>query len=153
MVKCDPWYLSTSFSFFSIIRKFDKKSLGMASTGLYRGDIVLTRRASKTEAEKIIVKKEEEDACEMECSDVRFYDVRSSKGRLPFLKKVGLFQNTAYFKIILFSSFLTFLSLLCTGSTKTRELRLHTRESSCNLFSTSSPSAWSQTRAFFWTSD
>ena len=34
-------------------------------------------------------KEEEKAACEMENSEVRFYDVRSSTGRLPFLKKVS----------------------------------------------------------------
>ena len=34
-------------------------------------------------------KEEEKAACEMENSEVRFYDVRSSKGRLPFLNKVS----------------------------------------------------------------
>ena len=33
-------------------------------------------------------KKEEFEACEMENARVRFYDVRFSKGRLPFLSKV-----------------------------------------------------------------
>ena len=35
------------------------------------------------------VKEEMKESCEMENSEVRFYDVRSSKGRLPFLKKVS----------------------------------------------------------------
>ena len=34
-------------------------------------------------------KEEEKTACEMENSKVRFYDVRSSKGHLPFLKRVS----------------------------------------------------------------
>ena len=34
-------------------------------------------------------KEDKKEACEMENSEVRFYDVRSSKGRLPFLQKVG----------------------------------------------------------------
>ena len=33
------------------------------------------------------VKEEVKESCEMENSEVRFYDVRSSKGRLPFLNK------------------------------------------------------------------
>lgn len=66
------------------------------TTGAVAGHLAKRHRAlwsahcetrTRAEAEKIIVKKEEEDACEMECSEVRFYDVRSSKGRLPFLKK------------------------------------------------------------------
>ena len=39
-------------------------------------------------AAKVVIK-EEVAACEMENAEVRFYDVRSSKGRLPFLKKVS----------------------------------------------------------------
>ena len=35
------------------------------------------------------VKEEVKESCEMENSEVRFYDVRSSKGRLPFLNKVS----------------------------------------------------------------
>jgi len=35
------------------------------------------------------VKEEMKESCEMENSEVRFYDVRSSKGRLPFLNKVS----------------------------------------------------------------
>ena len=35
------------------------------------------------------VKEEAKESCEMENSEVRFYDVRSSKGRLPFLNKVS----------------------------------------------------------------
>ena len=35
------------------------------------------------------LKEEQVEACEMENAEVRFYDVRSSKGRLPFLKKVS----------------------------------------------------------------
>ena len=34
-------------------------------------------------------KAKEGEAFEMENSEVRFYDVRSRKGRLPFLKKVN----------------------------------------------------------------
>ena len=34
-------------------------------------------------------KEDKKEACEMENSEVRFYDVGSSKGRLPFLQKVG----------------------------------------------------------------
>ena len=41
------------------------------------------------QAEAAAVKKEEVESCEMENSEVRFYDVRSSKGRLPFLAKVS----------------------------------------------------------------
>ena len=43
----------------------------------------------RTKAEVAAVKKEEVESCEMENSEVRFYDVRSSKGRLPFLAKVS----------------------------------------------------------------
>ena len=39
----------------------------------------------KRTKEVAAVKKEEVESCEMENSEVRFYDVRSSKGRLPFL--------------------------------------------------------------------
>ena len=42
----------------------------------------------RTKAEVAAVKKEEVESCEMENSEVRFYDVRSSKGRLPFLAKL-----------------------------------------------------------------
>ena len=35
------------------------------------------------------VNQDKKEACEMENSEVRFYDVRSSKGRLPFLQEVG----------------------------------------------------------------
>ena len=35
------------------------------------------------------VKEEVKESCEMENSEVRFYDVRSSKGRLPILNKVS----------------------------------------------------------------
>ena len=35
------------------------------------------------------IKEEAKESCEMENSEVRFYDVRSSKGRLPFLNKVS----------------------------------------------------------------
>ena len=42
----------------------------------------------RIKAEVADVKKEEVESCEMENSEVRFYDVRSSKGRLPFLAKV-----------------------------------------------------------------
>ena len=45
---------------------------------------------TKANAKKAVAKEEEKVACEMENNEVRFYDVRSSKGRLPFLKKVGL---------------------------------------------------------------
>ena len=34
------------------------------------------------------VKEEVKESCEMENSEVRFYDVRSSKGSLPFLNKI-----------------------------------------------------------------
>merc|ERR1712112_107992 len=34
------------------------------------------------------LKEEVKESCEMENSEVRFYDVRSSKGRLPFLNKI-----------------------------------------------------------------
>ena len=34
-------------------------------------------------------KEDKKEACEMENSEVQFYDVRSSKGRLPFLQKGG----------------------------------------------------------------
>ena len=36
-------------------------------------------------------KKEEFNACEMENAEVRFYDVRSSKGCLPFFSKLLAF--------------------------------------------------------------
>ena len=36
-----------------------------------------------------VVKQEVKESCEMDNSEVRFYDVRSSKGRLPFLNKVS----------------------------------------------------------------
>ena len=45
---------------------------------------------TRANAKKAEAKEEEKLACEMENNEVRFYDVRSSKGRLPFLKKVGL---------------------------------------------------------------
>ena len=45
---------------------------------------------TRANAKKAEAKEEEKVACEMENNEVRFYDVRSSKGRLPFFKKVGL---------------------------------------------------------------
>ena len=45
---------------------------------------------ARTNAKVLEAKEEKKEACEMENSEVRFYDVRSSKGRLPFLQKVGL---------------------------------------------------------------
>ena len=45
---------------------------------------------TRANAKKAEAKEEEKLACEMENNEVRFYDVRSSKGRLPFLKKVSL---------------------------------------------------------------
>ena len=48
-------------------------------------------------------KEEEKAAREMENSEVRFYDVRSSKGHLPFLKKVSCFgMHFSLICIILF---------------------------------------------------
>ena len=44
----------------------------------------------RIKAEVADVKKEEVESCEMENSEVRFYDVRSSKWRLTFLAKVFL---------------------------------------------------------------
>ena len=44
---------------------------------------------SKANADRVAAKQEEKQACEMENAEVRFYDVRSSRGRLPFLKKVS----------------------------------------------------------------
>ena len=38
-------------------------------------------------------KKEDFDTFEIENVEVRFYDVRSSKGRLPFLSKVSAFPS------------------------------------------------------------
>ena len=48
-------------------------------------ECVLLRKAAKASE----VKEEMKESCEMENSEVRFYDVRSSKGRLPFLNKVS----------------------------------------------------------------
>ena len=53
-----------------------------------QGKKLLVMEIFNTKAEVAAVKKEEVDSCEMENSEVRFYDVRSSKGRLPFLAKV-----------------------------------------------------------------
>ena len=47
------------------------------------------------------VKEEMKESCEMENSEVRFYDVRSSKGRLPFLNKVCCCD--VYFSSLCFS--------------------------------------------------
>ena len=47
------------------------------------------------------VKEEMKESCEMENSEVRFYDVRSSKGRLPFLNKVSCCD--VYFSSLCFS--------------------------------------------------
>ena len=44
-----------------------------------------------------MIKEEEVAACEMENAEVRFYDVRSSKGRLPFLKKVSYCSIYTFF--------------------------------------------------------
>ena len=72
------------------------------------------------------VKEEMKESCEMENSEVRFYDVRSSKGRLPFLNKVSCCD--VYFS----SSCFSFVQILpdvpeppmqCTGLTPTQELR------------------------------
>ena len=40
-------------------------------------------------------KEDKKEACEMENSEVRFYDVRSSKGRLPFLHFLSI--SNVYF--------------------------------------------------------
>ena len=48
------------------------------------------------------VKEEMKESCEMENSEVHFYDVRSSKGRLPFLNKVSCCD--VYFSSSCFSS-------------------------------------------------
>ena len=44
---------------------------------------------TRSNAKVTQAKVDKKEACEMENSEVRFYDVRSSKGRLPFLQKVG----------------------------------------------------------------
>ena len=103
---------------------------------------------TRANAKKAEAKEEERDACEMENNEVRFYDVRSSKGRLPFLKKVGLPDIFLISMMFLFRSSLMFLSLLCTGLRLTQELRLDTLELSPRLSSTSSRSHSSTTRVF-----
>ena len=47
------------------------------------------------------VKEEMKESCEMENSEVRFYNVRSSKGRFPFLNKVSYCD--VYFSSLCFS--------------------------------------------------
>ena len=64
-----------------------------------------TRSRVATVASK--AKEEEKAACEMENSEVRFYDVRSSRGRLPFLKKVSCCDmHFSSISIVLFRSYL-----------------------------------------------
>ena len=53
-------------------------------------------------AAKVVIK-EEVAACEMENAEVRFYDVRSSKGHLPFLKKVSFCSISMYFPCLMHS--------------------------------------------------
>ena len=61
-------------------------------------------------------KEEEKAACEMENSEVRFYDVRSSTGRLPFLKKVSCCDmHYSLVCIVLFRFCLMSQNLQCTG--------------------------------------
>ena len=71
--------------------------LFLASTGAVTGHLTkhhgevwsaYCEAGSQANAAKVVIK-EEVAACEMENAEVRFYDVRSSKGRLPFLKKVS----------------------------------------------------------------
>ena len=84
---------------------------------------------ARTNAKVIEAKEEKKEACEMENSEVRFYDVRSSKGRLPFLQKVGLcYLFLSFLLCFLFRCFLTFLSPQCTGLRRTQELKQHILE-------------------------
>ena len=76
-----PQLLIVKMFSFSIRRSH--QPFGKASP--IRVECVLLRKAAKASE----VKEEMKESCEMENSEVRFYDVRSSKGRLPFLNKVG----------------------------------------------------------------
>ena len=111
--------------------------------------------------------KQQKENCEMENSEVRFYDVRSSKGRLPFLNKVNrcglrvtcqwisaaVMHVSRPYAFLLFRSCLTFPSLRRTGSTATQEHRQPTWASSHRLCWTSSLCLWSITRDFWLTKD
>ena len=59
---------------------------------------------ARTNAKVMEAKEEKKESCEMENGEVRFYDVRSSKGRLPFLQKVGIFSYHFYYVSCLDSS-------------------------------------------------
>ena len=84
-----------------------------------------TRSRVATVATK--AKEEEKAAFEMENSEVRFYDVRSRKGRLPFLKKVNCCEmHFSLICIVLFRFCLMSQNLQRTGWTVTPELRLPT---------------------------
>ena len=86
---------------------------------------------SKANADRVATKQEEKQAGEMENAEVRFYDVRSSSGRLLFLKKVS-YCKVSWFMALCFPlsrSYLRYLSLPSIGLTLTRELRLRTRGS------------------------
>ena len=75
-----------------------------------------TRSRVATVATK--AKEEEKAACEMENSEVRFYDVRSRKGRLPFLKKANCCEmHFSLICIVLFRFCLMSQNLQRTGWT------------------------------------
>ena len=65
-------------------------------------------------------KEDKKEACEMENSEVRFYDVRSSKGRLPWVGQCLFFS--CLFIMFIFRFFLTFVSPQCIGLIQTQEL-------------------------------
>ena len=69
--------------------------LFLAATGAVTGHLVkhqgevwsaYCKARSQANAAKVVIK-EEVAACEMENAEVRFYDVRSSKGRLFFSRR------------------------------------------------------------------
>ena len=77
-----------------------------------------TRSRVATVATK--AKEEEKAACEMENSEVRFYDVRSRKGRLPFLKKVNCCEmHFSLISIVLFAPQMKWRILSMDSSTLT----------------------------------
>ena len=67
---------------------------------------------ARTNAKVMEAKEEKKESCEMENGEVRFYDVRSSKGRLPFLQKVGIFSYHYYYVSCLDASWSSWLVCL-----------------------------------------
>ena len=86
-----------------------------------------TRSRVATVATK--AKEEEKAACEMENSEVRFYDVRSRKGRLPFLKKVNCCEmHFSLISIVLFAPQMKWRILSMDSSTLTSRTQLVSRK-------------------------